>query len=140
MIMRTPYARDHPEIRAGGTRTQHNPELHIISIMPSFALSQERLLLQDLPWRARGRRLHEPDPHVRTLRGQSLRLPHRVGLPCGLCRRESAGLAALDLSGHAGRLQWYRPLTEGTAAPAAPPLKILHGCRKDTIHGHSRAQ
>ena len=41
--------------------------------------SAELLVLQDLPRCPCGGRLHEPDPHLRTLRGQSLRLPHRTG-------------------------------------------------------------
>ena len=52
--------------------------------------SEERPVLQDPPRRPCGRHLHEPDPHLRTLRGQSVRLPHRTGTPCGASCREPA--------------------------------------------------
>ena len=45
--------------------------------------SAEFAVLQDLPWCPCGRRFHEPDSHVRTLRGQSLRLPDRTRPPRG---------------------------------------------------------
>jgi hypothetical protein len=61
--------------------------------------SQERLVLQDLSWRPRGRRLYEPDLHLSTLRGQGVRLPHGVGSPRGGACREPAGLDAVELPG-----------------------------------------
>ena len=39
---------------------------------------QERPVLQDLPRRPRRRRVHEPDPHLRVVRSESLRLPDRT--------------------------------------------------------------
>ena len=65
--------------------------------------SQELLVLQDPSWCPRGRHLHEPDPHVPTRRGESFRLPYRVGTTRGSGGVESGELDALELSANAGQ-------------------------------------
>ena len=60
--------------------------------------SQELLVLQDPSRRPRGRHLYEPDPHLPTLRSESLRLPHGTGAAREGSGREARGLDALELS------------------------------------------
>ena len=83
--------------------------------------SAEFFVLQDLPWRPCRRRFHEPDPHLRTRRGQSVRLPHRAGTSRGRGGCESPGLDALELPADArrhGHGSPRRPLMPGRAEPA----------------------
>ena len=61
---------------------------------------QERLLLQDRQRGPRGRPVHELDPHLRTERRQSLRLPDRVAQTRQGAIRQPGGLDALELPGH----------------------------------------
>ena len=77
------------------------------------------------------------DLHVRTLRGQSLRLPHRVGSARRGTVREPTGLDALELPTDARPLRHtllHRQLAprQPPAAPGPTPPKIFHGCRNDT--------
>jgi len=55
------------------------------------------LVLQDPAWRPREGRFHEPDPHVRTLRGESFRFPDRAGTPHDQSDIQPSGLDALEL-------------------------------------------
>ena len=72
--------------------------------------SEECPVLQDLPRRPCRRRLHEPDPHLRILRGQSVRLPDRAGASRG----RSLPPNPQDW------MPWnYRQTLDGTAAPSA---------------------
>jgi len=86
--------------RARGPPGQQHLRTGVEESHPS---SEERLLLQNVPRGPRGRHLHEPDPHVRALRGEPFRLPHRVGASRGGSGLESPGLDALELPGNVGR-------------------------------------
>ena len=66
------------------------------------------------------RRFHEPDSHMRTRRGQSLRLPHGTGSPRGRGSREPATLDAVELPASASRCRHDcgRHLLIGVASPS----------------------
>ena len=83
------------------------------------------LLLQDLPRRPRRGRLHEPDPHLRTLRGQSLRLSDRAGTSRRRRRPRPPGLDALELPRNARPHLRPYPLTLRLDMPKRRPKKIV---------------
>ena len=83
--------------------------------------SQERPVLQDLPRRPRGRHLHEPDLHLRALRSQPVRLPHRTGASRGPCGLESP---RLDARGTTGRLF----ASDGIGSCQTPPRRKRTSC------------
>src|SRR5206468_12475058 len=51
--------------------------------------SKEQFVLSHRKWRESRRPFHEPDPHGRTLRRQSLRLSHLVAAACRRAQRQS---------------------------------------------------
>jgi len=80
---------------------------------------EERFILQD-PKRRLGRRcLHEPDPHVRVVRRQSVRLSGGTAATRRRDRGESSRMDALELSGHTRARQSIRRCPP--ADPVAPP-------------------
>ena len=62
-----------------------------------------------------GDMFHEPDSHLRTLRGESLRLPHRTGSPRGRGGLESRGTGCRGTTGR----RW--PASPAFLAPPASP-------------------
>ena len=96
--------------------------------------SAEFPLLQDVPRGPCGRRVHELDSHLRTLRGQSFRLPHGTRPPCGPGRREPAGLDAVELPAGTGRRQYNRLIPPGSRS-RPPATKDF--TRPPERHGHS---
>src|ERR1039457_1582628 len=64
--------------------------------------SQELPVLQEPEWSADGRRVHEPDSHLRTQPRQSVRLSQRVAAARRGVEANALGLDALELSRDAG--------------------------------------
>ena len=108
---------------------------------------QECPLLQDLPRCPCGRRLHEPDSHLRTLRGQSVRLPDRTRSPRGRGGREPAELDALELPADARQYsRALRPVdavrsvrgfvclsNNGSSGLVLGAKRVKHGLQPDVI-------
>ena len=94
------------------------------------------LFLQDPQRRPRGRSVHEPDPHVRAQRGQSVRLPHRAVPPRRRSGRRSGRVDAVELSGQPrqSRSRVVRPALSLPRPPSRPSDKEIAGLPK----GHDR--
>ncbi len=100
--------------------------------------SEEFTLLPEPEWRRHRGPLHEPHPHLRVLRGQSLRLLERATATRQRARRELGGLDALELPPNARRCHdiagndsLTTPQEIGNPVYVARSLSNDPACRRD---------
>ena len=96
---------------------------------------QKRPVLQDLSRGTRRGSVYEPDPHVRVVQGEPVRLPDRTRSSRGRAASQPARLDAVELSGDVGRGHSpHYPLIIGRLHHCRRwRSKIFHGCRKHTV-------